>query len=241
MKAVVLAAGRGTRLGELTEHTPKPMAVIRGRSVLEHNLRWLATHGVREVAINLHHLGAVIESAFGGGDELGLAIRYSHEPELLGTAGACKPVEEFLRDGPFLVVYGDNLLDFDLGKLRAAHAGNAAVATLALFDPEVQPHTGLAGGRVEMDRAGRVLRFVESREDTGLPLVNAGCYVVEPGLLDHIPADRPFDFGRDLFPAVLSKQGILSGHVIDGTCLGIDTPEALLAAQQLFGRGALPL
>ncbi len=234
MRACLLAAGSSARLGEISEHTPKPMIRIGGRPVIEHNLRWLASHGIREIAINLHHLGDVIEEYVGDGSAFGVSVRYSREPELLGTAGALKPLEDFLSGAPFLVVYGDNLLDYDLSRQIAAHGDTAAIATLALFSPEAHPHTGVAGGRVEMDRSGRVLRFVEGRVDPGLNLVNAGCYVVEPGLLRHIPTDKPCDFGRDLFPLVLRERGILAGHMIDGWCLGIDTPEALANARRFF-------
>lgn len=233
MKALLLAAGRGTRLGELTEHTPKPMVKVGGRHVLEHNLRWLGSHGIRDVAINTHHLGDVIEDRFGDGSQLDLSICYSRETELLGTAGALKPVHDFLSDGPFMVVHADNLFDFDLRKLFDAHAGSAAVATLALYSLDTHQHTGEAGSRVEMDRSGRILRFVDDAVDPGLRMVDAGCYVMEPSLLQHIPDGEPFDFERDLFPMILSHQGILCGHVIDGSCLVVDTPEALAAAQRL--------
>lgn len=239
MKAVVLAAGYGKRLGEIAEHTPKPMVRLAGRPLIEHTLRWLAASGVREVAINLHHLGEVIERHVGDGSAFGVSVRYSHEERLLGTAGALKPLVEFLGEAPFLVVHGDNLFDFDLRKLIAAHADTAAIATLAVYSPERQPHTGSADGLVEMDRSGRILRFVDNRADFGLKLVSAGCYVVEPALLQHVPVDRPFDFGRDLFPHVLRKQGILCGHVIDGWCLCIDTPAALARAQRFLETGAI--
>jgi NDP-sugar pyrophosphorylase family protein len=143
-------------------------------------------------------------------------------------------MQDFLADGPFLVVYSDNVFDFDLQKLLTAHAESAAIATLALFDPHVHAHTGVAGGRVEMDRSGRILRFVEGEVDPALRLVNAGCYVIEPSLLRHIPEGVPSSFGRDLFPMVLRNQGILCGHLIDGFCFGVDTPEALARAQRFF-------
>jgi NDP-sugar pyrophosphorylase family protein len=234
VKAFVLAAGRGERLGELTEHTPKPMLRLKGRPVIEHDLRWLAAYGIREVMVNLHHLGEVIESHVGDGSRFGVQVTYSREAELLGTAGALKAVEDSLRDGPFLVVYGDNWFDFDLHKLIGSHANNAAVATLALYSPETHAHTGIAGGRVEMDRARRILRFVEGREDFGLKLVNAGCYVIEPSLLQHIPSSLPCDFGRDLFPRLLRQGAILGGHVIDGMCLAIDTPDAFANARRIL-------
>jgi len=238
MKAVLLAAGRGARLGEYCEHTPKPMVPIAGRPVIDHTLAWLRRSGVSQVFINVHHLGEVIEERVGDGSRLGLDVQYSRESELRGTAGALRPLAQHLQDGPFLVVYADNYFDFDLPGLFDAHACNAAVATLALFSWDDHPHTQVAGGRVEMDRSGRILRMVEGLDEPALRYVNAGCYVVEPRLLDHIP-DEPFDFGHDLFPLVLRHQGILCGHLIDGICLGLDTPDALQRARRLLGKDAV--
>lgn len=234
-KAVVLAAGYGSRLGELTENLPKPLVRVGSQSVLEHDLHWLAAHGIEQVAINLHHLPDRIEALVGDGSAFGLAVHYHRESELQGTAGTCRALRDWLGDEAFVVVYGDNLLDFDLDAMCCRHAETPAITTLALFSPQTHLHTGIAGGRVEMDRTGRVLRFLEGVHDASLSYVNAGCYVVEPSLLQHVPDGVAFDYGRDLFPHVLRHQGILGGHVIDGMCLGIDTPEALAQARQLLG------
>ena len=234
MKAMVLAAGKGSRLGEITENQPKPMIKIGGVPVLERNLRWLARHGVHEVAINLHHLGDVIERQIGDGARFHLAVRYSREQELLGTAGAVKELEGFFADGPFLVVYGDNLFDFDLTGLVRAHDRHPGIATLALFDVDRHRHTGMAGGRVELDRSGRILRFVEGSSDPSLKLVNGGCYVLEPTVLGQIPTGRSYDFGKHLFPNLL-RNYFVCGHVIEpnGKILGLDTPESLARAREI--------
>jgi len=209
------------------------MVEVGGRPVLEHNVRWLRSHGVREIAINTHHHAEVIERWLGDGSAFDVQVRYSREPELLGTSGALRPVHDFLRDGPFLVLHGGNLFDFDLRKLFDAHACSAAVATLSLYSPDTHEHAGDTGERVEMDRSGRVLRFVSAHVDTRLRMVDAGCYVLEPSLLQHISADGPSHFASDLFPLILRHQGILCGHVIDGSCLEIDTPAALARAREL--------
>ena len=237
MRAVVLAAGYGARLGELTENQPKPLVRVGPCSVLEHDLRWLAGQGIDEVAVNLHHLPDQVTALVGDGSALGVAVHYHREAELQGTAGTCRALMDWLGDEPFLVVYGDNLLDFDLAAMQTRHAESPAIATLALFAPATHPHTGVVGGRVEMDRSGRVLRFLEGVEDASLTYMSAGCYVVEPTLLQHVPDGVPYDFGRELFPQVLRHQGILGGHVIDGMCLGIDTPEALAQARRLLASG----
>ena len=104
MKAMILSAGEGTRLRPLTERIPKPMIPIAGRPILEHNIRLLAKHGIRELVINLHHCPDVVTDYFGDGHAWGVSITYSYEPVLLGTAGAVKKVEA-LFDSTFLVVY----------------------------------------------------------------------------------------------------------------------------------------
>ena len=231
MTAVILSAGKGTRLGEICEHTPKPLVKLGGEPVLVHNLRWLAACGITDIAINLHHLGEQIESLVGDGSRFGVSVRYSKEPELLGTAGAVAALGAWLEDGPFLVAYGDNRYEFDLGKLIDDHETNLGMATLAVFSLETHSHCGVAGGKVEMDRSQRILRFIEGRPAPSLDLVNAGCFVLDPVVLRCIPAVRPADFGRDVFAVLLREHKILCGHLIDGNCLGIDTPEALAAAQ----------
>ena len=229
MKTIVLAAGKGTRLGEICEHTPKPLVKLGGEPVLVHNLRWLAGFGITDVKINLHHLGERIEATVGDGSQFGVSVQYSREPELLGTAGTVADLREWIDGETFLVVYGDNRHDFDLQKLLEDHESNLGAGTLAVFSLESHQHTGLAGGKVEMDRSNRILRFIEERSEPSLHLISAGCYVLDPVLLDAIPSNRPVDFGKDVFPRILREQ-IFCGHVIDGRCLGIDTPDALSSA-----------
>jgi NDP-sugar pyrophosphorylase family protein len=239
---MLLAAGHGTRLGELTGRVPKPLLRIGGMPVLERNLLWLRDGGITEVVINLHHLGEQIEQHAGDGSRFGLRVHYSREPELLGTAGAIKLIEDFLAAAPFLVVYGDNLFDFDLERLFAASRRCPGIGTLALFSLDQHQHTGIAGGRVELDRTGRILRFVEGgRDPAAQKLVNAGCYVLQPPVLQQIPSGAPYDFGKDLFPRLLRERQVLCGHVIESTgkVLGIDTPEALARARALYEEGGV--
>jgi MurNAc alpha-1-phosphate uridylyltransferase len=112
MKAMILAAGRGERLRPLTDRIPKPMLTVRGRPLLEHQLQWLVRAGIREVVINLHHLGEQIRAHFGDGREFGVAIRYSLEPELLDTGGGIVKALPLLGPDPFLVLNGDIFTTF---------------------------------------------------------------------------------------------------------------------------------
>ncbi|HLH23999.1 MAG TPA: nucleotidyltransferase family protein [Chloroflexota bacterium] len=230
--ALVLAAGKSTRIQPVAPDRPKPLIVVAGQTVLERNLRQLAAAGVRDVWINLHYRGEQIAALIGDGARLGLHVRYSWEPDLLGTAGAAKKLEAALAADTFLVVYGDNLTALDLAALTAQHRARAAVATIAVFDRDRVPNTGLAGGRVVVDAEGRVMRFVEGGAADS-PYVNAGVYALEPRVLAAIAPGAFADFGRDVFPLLLEHGARVDAFPIDGYCLGIDTPEGLARANAL--------
>jgi NDP-sugar pyrophosphorylase family protein len=114
MKAMVLAAGQGTRLHPLTEHTPKALVPVAGRPMIEYSLLLLRRYGIRDIIINLHHLGDQIEHYLGDGKQLGLQITYSKEPELLDTGGGLLKAKPFLQDGTFVVINTDVLIDLSL-------------------------------------------------------------------------------------------------------------------------------
>ncbi len=205
MRAMVMAAGKGTRLRPVTDLLPKPMAPVADRPVLEHILRLLERHGIREVVLNLHHLPDAITGYLGDGSGLGLDVTYSFEETLMGTAGGVKRNEAFLGTGTFLIMSGDALTDIDLTGLVAAHRRNGSIATIAVkevADPSLY-------GVLVTDTDGRVTGFQEKppREEALSNLCNCGIYVFEPELLDLIPAGQFDDFGSRLFPDML-KQGI---------------------------------
>ena len=237
MNAMILAAGKGTRLYPMTETLAKPMVPIGGRPVLEHTVRWLRDHGVRRVAVNLHHRPESVRGHFGDGSRFGVEICYSEEPELLGTAGAVKRIESFFED-PFLVVYGDVLTDLDLGALVAFHrsVGTAVHATLAL---DRRADTA-QGGVVELDAANRIRRFVEKPRPGEIrsQWVNSGVLVLDRELLAQIPAGRFSDFGRDVLPAWLADGIALYGWPLPpGTFLiDVGTPESYARAAQEWQR-----
>ena len=150
MKAMILAAGKGTRLLPLTKNLPKCLMPLAGRPLIDWQLSWLKKHGVTECVINLHHLPDQVRTHCGDGAAFGLHVEYSFEPELLGTAGAVKKVADFFADAPFLVIYGDNFSQWDLGGL-AADSGRAALAVMAVHWREDVTHSGM----VETDAAER--------------------------------------------------------------------------------------
>ncbi|MCL5026074.1 MAG: nucleotidyltransferase family protein [Chloroflexi bacterium] len=197
-KAVVLAAGEGTRLRPLTLDQPKPMLPIAGHPLLEHTLALLRQHGIADVAVNLHHRPEVITEYFSGVSEP--HIVYSYEDHLLGTAGAAKKLSHFL-DTTFVLVYGDMLIDIDLSDLLAYHRSLSAALTIAVY-PEVEDPARC--GIVEVDATGRALSFVEKPPKPKSNLANGGIYAIEPEVLREI-SDGSADFGRDVFPALIAR------------------------------------
>ena len=234
MNVLVLAAGKSTRIAGISGGLPKPLLKVGDRAVIEHNFEWLAQEGITDAWVNLHYRPEDIRASLGSGSRFGIRIQYSHEDEILGTAGAWKRVAQHAL-GPWLVVYGDNLLRFDLSAMADAHQRTGAKATVALFDRDVHQHTGIAGGRVELHDDGRIRRFVEGVTDgsDASPLVNAGVYLLEHSVEQRIPAGFQ-DFGRDIFPRMVDS-GEIYGHVLEpsGFCLGLDTPESFTVAQRL--------
>lgn len=240
--ALVLAAGKSTRIAPLAGDRPKPLLELGGKRLIEWNLEWLAAHGVDAVWVNLHHRPESIRAALGNGGAYGVSIRYSHEPELLGTAGAWREVAR-THAGTWLVVYGDNVTRFDLWALLEAHGARGAVATIALFDPVRHRNTGIAGGHVALGDGGRVAEFREGEPPRPgrREFVNAGVYLLEPTVLEFIGGGAQ-DFGRDVFPRLVATGGVY-GHVMEdaGFCLGVDTPESFEAARGLVEEGAVVL
>ncbi len=204
MKAMILAAGLGTRLRPLTEEISKPMVPIVNRPVMEHIVDLLSRHGFEELYVNLHYHPDVITNHFGDGGSWGLSITYSYEEELMGTAGGVKKLEEKLGGDTFLIISGDALTDLDLSALVAFHKQHKCIATLVVT-PVSDPSKY---GVVIMEEGGRITGFQEkpSREEAKSFVANSGIYVFEPEVLEMIPAGF-YDFGTQLFPRFL-EEGI---------------------------------
>ncbi|MDE2490574.1 MAG: nucleotidyltransferase family protein, partial [Elusimicrobia bacterium] len=154
-KAMLLAAGAGTRLRPLTYETPKPMVPVVNRPVIHHVLDNLLKHGVQEVMVNLHALPEQVRGYCGDGSRWSLKLQYSPEPKLMGTAGSIKikKVADFLKDGPFFVMSGDGLSDIDLTEMYEFHKRHKSIATMAIKAIDTRFEYGVtlteAGGRIK--------------------------------------------------------------------------------------------
>ncbi|HXY86381.1 MAG TPA: NDP-sugar synthase [Gaiellaceae bacterium] len=230
MKAVLLAAGRGTRLAPLTDTTPKILVPLRGRPLLEHQLRYLERNGVAEVGLNLHHHADQVLSFLEGFDTP-LSIRVSRERELLGTAGALLSFGDFVGER-FVVLYGDVLTDADLVALLEQHRIRGGLATIAYYRSLETAGKGV----LELDPDERVTSFAEkSVVRAGEALINAGLYALDSKILAHIHEGA--DFGHDLWPASLADGETLWGHELRGYLRDIGSPQALQEAEKDLDEG----
>ncbi len=200
MKAMILAAGEGTRLRPLTLTEPKVLLPVSGVPLIEYTLRWLKHYGITEIAINLHHLAARVQSRLGDGASFGMRIVYSLEESLLGTAGGVKKMASFF-DSPFAVIYGDVLTDLDLTAMYRFHQDREAMATVAIRE---MPNTWEVGV-VEVDGEGRILGFTEKppRGSEKSHLSSGGVYILEKQVLDYVPEEGFCDFAYDVFPRLI--------------------------------------
>ena len=229
MKAMVLAAGKGTRLFPLTGEVPKPMAPVVDTPIIRHIFELLSGHGVAEAHVNVHYLADALLAAYGEESRVnGMTVRLSREDELLGTAGGVKRLAENF-DGTFIVVSGDALTDVNLGELVRLHKEKGALATVALrrvFDTS-------EFGVVELDGDGDILGFQEKPNPAEAisTLANTGIYVFEPRALEYVPEGTFFDFARDVFPRFLEAGEKFVGYQGDFYWSDIGTLEAYRQAQ----------
>ncbi|MDQ2759949.1 MAG: NDP-sugar synthase [Actinomycetota bacterium] len=224
--ALILAAGKGMRLGELGRRCAKVLVSIDGRPLLDLQLEHLARQGVQRVVINAHHLSSQITEhirCYTGT----LRVTVLVEPSLRGTAGAAINALSALGDRTFLVLYGDVLNFEPFAPLLRTHFETGAVATLCVYERDETRNKGV----VETDERDRVTSFAEKDPARAGPgLVNAGLYVIEPLLLAGFPRDACLDFGHDVFPAALRAGHHLHVRRIPNPVLDIGTPEDLVRA-----------
>jgi len=214
MKAMILAAGKGTRVRPITHTTPKPMIPILQKPVMEFLLELLRQHGFDQIMVNVSHLAEEIENYFRDGQRFGVQIAYSFEGRIedgeligdaVGSAGGLKRIQDFqpFFDDTFVVLCGDALIDLDLTEALRRHRAKGAMASLIT---KRVPHDQVSSyGVVVTDPDGRVLSFQEKPpvEEAASDMINTGIYIFEPEVLDYIPSGEPFDIGSDLFPKLV--------------------------------------
>lgn len=217
MKAMILAAGKGTRVRPITHTIPKPMIPILQKPVMEFLLELLRQHGFDQIMVNVSHLAEEIESYFRDGQRFGVQIAYSFEGSIIdgdlvgaaiGSAGGLRRIQDFnpFFDDTFVVLCGDALIDLDLTAAVKMHREKGAIATIVTksVDKELVSSYGV----VVTDEDGRIKAFQEkpSIEEALSTQINTGIYIFEPEIIDYIPPDQEYDLGSDLFPQLVAKN-----------------------------------
>ena len=236
MRAMVLAAGKGTRLFPLTGEIPKPMAPVVDTPIIRHIFDLLARHRVSEAYVNVHYLADALLAAYGEESHAnGMTARLVREEQLTGTAGGVKHLAGVVERNsggfaePLVVVSGDALTDIDIQDLVSFHKEKSALATIALH----RVYDTSEFGVVEIDEEGNILGFQEKPDpkEAISTLANAGVYVFEPGVLEYIPENTFFDFAEDVFPRLLEAGERFVGYQGNFYWSDIGTLEAYRQAQ----------
>ncbi|MDW8282637.1 MAG: NDP-sugar synthase [Myxococcales bacterium] len=232
LRAMVLCAGMGTRLGPLSQERPKPLLPVCDYPLVRYALSLLAGYQIRDVVINLHHLGEQIEAELGDGHDLGMNIVYSREEEILGTGGGLRRVAAHLTHNghePCIVINGKIVIDVDLESVMALHRITGAVATMVLYEtPDAD-----AWGAIEVGRDGRVQRMLGqeaprvSRRERLTKCMFTGVHILEPALLARLPHGRGCVIRQGYLPALREGEPI-SGYIVSGYFHEHSTRERLL-------------
>jgi len=226
MKAMILAAGKGTRVRPITQTIPKPMIPILQKPVMEFLVELLRQHGFDQIMVNVSHLADVIENYFRDGQKFGVQIAYSFEGrieegemigEAIGSAGGMKRIQDFspFFDDTFVVLCGDALIDLDLTAAVKWHREKGAIATIVMksVPREEVPSYGV----VVTDDSGKIQAFQEkpSVEEALSTDINTGIYIFEPEIFKYIPSGQEYDIGSQLFPALVAEGAPFYGISMD--------------------------
>ena len=232
MQAVIVAGGKGTRLRPFTLQSPKPLLPLLEVPFLEWMVKRCKQAGMTDILMNVGYLGAQIEAFFGDGSQWDVTIRYVREETPLDTAGSLVLAKPFFTGEPLVVFNADILTDLDLVAVMEQHLQSEAIATLTLT--RVQDIT--AFGLVETDNRGRILAFREkpSPEEAATittNTINAGTYVLDPGIFDRYPTGEPLSFERTVFPELLANGKVMGSYVHEGYWRDLGNPPSYYQGQ----------
>lgn len=218
MKAMILGAGKGTRVQPITHEIPKPMIPLVRKPVMAYLVELLKRHGVDEIMVNTSHLAPIIENYFRDGEQFGVSMAYSYEGYVkdgvaistpVGSAGGMKKIQDFsgFFDETFIVLCGDAWIDLDISKALQIHRQKKAIASVIVR--EVPPDEVSKYGIVAVDDVDRIIAFQEkpALEQAVSNIANTGIYIFEPEIFDYIPSGITYDIGSQLFPDIV-KNGL---------------------------------
>ncbi len=206
MRAMILAAGFGSRLRPLTDTLPKPMFPVLNRPVLERTIDLLRTHGIRDITINLHHLPGKVRDHFGDGQRFGVKLNWSLETAILGTAGGIKAAQRFLDGEPFLVINSDIVVDIDLKQVIDFHFANRSALTLVVKENDTQG----VYDPIEIDADNRIVHMIGASSKKAPEISNrvtfTGIQIMEPGIFERIPTGKFYGTTTEVFPEMVEEK-----------------------------------
>lgn len=205
MKAVILAGGLGTRLQPYTTFMPKPMLPLGEKPLLEHLIDWNRKNGIKSIVLCVSYLRKTIEDYFENGKRFGVQIEYANANRPLATAGQLKTAEKFIDD-TFVCLYGDSIFDFNLKKMITQHKQKKSFVTIGLFEYK----TNLPYGVIDTAKNGKVTSWNEKPEINAN--INMGCYVMEPGVFEFIPKNKPYGMD-DLVRKIMTKNKLVQSFI----------------------------
>ena len=242
MKAMILAAGFGERLRPMTEKTPKALVPVAGRPMIEYPLLLLRHAGVKEIIVNLYHLGTQIEDYLEDGTRFGVSIQYSREERLLDTGGGVLKAKPHLADGAFIIVNSDVLIDLPLNDLIAFHATHKTVATLVLRPDERAEEFGA----IECAEDGRIHRFLSVDVRSAAVQLSkkrmfTGLQIVEPAIFAYMEENEAFSLTRTTYTRLLAAGQPMHGFDYSGFWQDLGTIERIRQAEEKLKSGKVRL
>lgn len=247
MRAMILAAGYGTRLWPLTVDRTKPAIPLRGRPLVGYVAEYLSRYGCREVVVNLHHQSASVREALGDGSRFGVHLEYVEEPEILGTSGALDNARALLEGETFIVVNGKIVTDIDLQKAIETHRRRGALATLVLQRNAarerfsvVETQDGLIKGFGGMPAPAASDNAGDGNSETDVPLMFTGIQILEPRIFSYIPRGVFSHSTTAVYPQAIARGEVIAAHVAEGMWYELSTiPRYLEVSLALLGAEGL--
>jgi mannose-1-phosphate guanylyltransferase / phosphomannomutase len=231
MKAIILSAGKGTRIMKLNSSIPKPLIEVAGKPMIIWNIELLKRYGVKDIAINTHHMADKIKEYLGGGEKFGVNLRYSYEPELLGTSGALNNFKNFLYE-KFFVLYSDIISNMNLESLINFHEGKKSLATLVIHETDHPEDSDIV--KIDEDWKIKDVFYKPGSSKYG-NFASSALYVFEPEIFDFIHKGKSY-FIRDVLPEAIKQGKPIYGYPTKELIEDAGTPERIVKIEKILNK-----
>lgn len=227
MKAKILAAGKGTRVREVSDELPKVLMPLAGKPMIVWNIELCKKYGIEDIAISTRYMADKIKNYLGDGSQFGVKITYSYEQNPLGTSGALNNFKDFF-DESFVVIYGDVISKLNIKKLQKFHQKKKSLATLVVHKTDHPEDSDI----VQMNENDMITKVIHRPGNTDFgDLGNAAFYLIEPKIFDYLPAGKS-DFIKDIFPKMISSGESMYGYNTDEFIKDAGTPSRIIEVEE---------